>query len=147
MYESQGDWDKEKKAISVLEKSYGAKAKKLPISYGLDYALVGDHDKILGFFEIKSRSNSSKMYDTLYISAHKRMAAQKLTESTGRPCYILAGYTDGIYLVNFKDEPVMATISGRTDRGDSADIEPCVHFSQSQQKCISTINVHEVDHA
>lgn len=144
MYECSEDWKKERAAISVLEEHFKAIGSKLPISYGVDYALVGKGDRILAFFEVKSRCNHSDRYESLFISALKRMKALELSAATGRPCYILAGYTDGIYLINFDEKPFKTTLAGRTDRGDSADMEPCVHYSKEQMKLISNINVHEL---
>ena len=113
-------------------------AKKLPISYGLDFALCRGAN-IIAFAEVKKRQNHSSTYETIMVSALKRMKAREITSATGRPCFFIVEYSDGIFLIDFKEAPDSVEHGGRSDRGDSADQEPVIHYRIDRMKCLSVL--------
>lgn len=127
-YESDIDRSNEAAAIAVLADLYECSYRKLPISYGLDYALVRPDNSLLAIAEVKCRSNSSQTYPTIFVSALKRMKALELRRALNIPTLFVPVYTDGIFLIDFKEKPDSVTIGGRKDRGDKADIEPMIHY-------------------
>lgn len=128
LYESEDDLARERAVVEALCSSLGCTYCKLPISYGLDYALHRD-GKIISMIEIKCRDNTSSRYETIMVSVLKRMKALELRRAAGVTTNFVVAYTDGIYLIDFAEKPDYVAVGGRKDRGDSADIEPCVHYA------------------
>lgn len=128
LYESAQDRLNERMAVAELCRLYQCKAYKLPISYGLDYALVRDPDQIIALAEIKCRTNNAQRYETIMVAGLKRSAALELRRALGVPTLFVPVFSDGVFLIDFKERPDAVTLGGRKDRGDSADIEPMVHY-------------------
>lgn len=131
LYESDDDLAKERAAVEALCSSLGCSYSKLPISYGLDYALHRD-GRVFSMIEIKCRNNTSQRYETIMVSVLKRIKALELRKSAHVTTNLVVAYTDGIYLIDFAEKPDYVAIGGRKDRSDSADIEPCIHYSVSR---------------
>lgn len=127
MYESDADLARERQAVSVLCDLYKCKAIKLPISYGLDYSLIKD-GRVMAMVEIKCRTNSSKAYDTIFVSVLKRLKALELRRAAGVPTLFAPCFTDGVFVIDFNEKPDEVTYEGRLDRMDKADQEPVIHY-------------------
>lgn len=127
LYETEDDLQNELAVVKDLSSSLNCSYKKLPISYGLDYALVRDED-VFAFIEIKCRKRHSQRHESLMVSAQKRVKAQELTRATGVPCMLVSAFTDGVYWINMAEKPDRVTFNGRTDRGDAQDVEPVIHY-------------------
>lgn len=135
-YENDTDRTNERAVADKICSIMSCEAMKLPISYGLDYALCRGPE-IIAFAEVKRRKNHSARYDTIMVSALKRMKAREITLATGRPCFFAVEYDDGIFLIDFKEQPDRVEHGGRKDRGDSADMEPVIHYQVNRMKCLS----------
>ena len=131
MYESQSDRDAEESIIQYACTKWKSHYHKLPISYNLDYAIIQD-GQIKAYIETKRRHNNHDKYPTIFVSMHKVMTARQLL----LPSYFLVGWNDRIGYVSLTDKPDIQTIGGRTDRNDSADIEPMAHFNINRIKLI-----------
>ena len=127
-YESPEDRLNERMAVAELCRLYECKAYKLPISYGLDYALVRDSDRIIALAEIKCRKNNAQRYETIMVAGLKRTIALSLRRALNVPTLFVPVFSDGVFIIDFKEKPDAVTLGGRRDRGDSADIEPMVHY-------------------
>lgn len=136
-YETQKDLDKEKSISQVLSDTWKCSLVKMPIKYHLDYAIVKD-EKIVGFCELKSPNYALadfKRFGGFFISLDKFMSAKKMNESTGLPCMIVINATDGIWYTTFHDAKFISfKITGRKDRGDWQDMEPCIVLDTDQFK-------------
>jgi len=64
LYETDKDIKNEISVANLIESSWGLTAKKMPMSYHLDYALMDSHNKLRGFAEVKTRTVESKTFDT-----------------------------------------------------------------------------------
>lgn len=145
-YESDEDLYKEKQVIKAIAHALGLDFSKLPRSYGLDFALTNPEDQtVRAFVEIKARKNHSQRYPTLLLSLLKLISAQKLSSATSKPSYLVAAFTDGLFLTKLTSGLELITISGRTDRDDPADMEPCIHFRIPKMRKVASFNVHEGD--
>lgn len=127
LYEQDSDRANERAAVDEICAALSCEAHKLPISYGLDYALTRD-DRVISMLEIKCRDNSSQRYETIMVSVLKRMKALELRRAAGVTTNLVAVFSDGIFMIDFNEKPDFVSIGGRKDRGDSADIEPVVHY-------------------
>lgn len=134
-YETEDDLQEERQIISKLRSALSCQSDKLPISYGLDYSMSRDGN-VIAFVEVKRRQNYSGTYDTIFVSALKRMKARELTLATGLPCFFVVGFDDGVFMLDFKEQPDSIERGGRKDRGDSADMEPVVHYKIERMKFV-----------
>lgn len=135
MYESKADLEREEAVVQELSQHWMCDYHKLPISYQLDYALLRD-GKICAICEIKVRNVVLNHYDTLIISAAKRLAGLQYSKMMGIPALLVVKYEDGIRFINFSEEPDSIGVGGRTDRGDMQDTEIVLHYATSRLKDI-----------
>ena len=131
-YETAGDLKNESEIVDALKSAWRVSARKLPISYGVDYALLRGayHDRpcVSAFAEIKDRPRLLHGCDGgYYIAVRKAMSAQNLAIATGIRCLLVVrDNTRRIYYANLGEAPFSPVIvHGRTDRNDPDDMEPC----------------------
>jgi hypothetical protein len=131
LYESQSDLQNEFAVAALLAKRWSCEFRKLPIKYGVDFAVCQGRD-IVAFAEIKCRSYSYSQLDRLggyMVSAHKWAVGLTLSRSFDVPLVLIVRLTDGIFWT--KDTSGKLVMGGRSDRGDEQDIEPCVLLPMS----------------
>jgi hypothetical protein len=133
LYETDKDIKNEISVANLIESSWGLTAKKMPMSYHLDYALMDSHNKLRGFAEVKTRTVESKTFDTYLISLSKIIHAKKLTEATGLSCVLIVKWTDIVNWVNFDVKHTLG-FSGRSDRDDWQDQEPVAYLPMNKFK-------------
>ena len=129
LYESQSDLRNEAQVISTLTKAWSAQFHKLPIRYHLDYAVTKD-GRVVAYVEVKIRRYSMAQIDKwggYMLSVAKLQTAQELCRISNAVFCLVVQCTDGLYWMTIKDfSEFPVVITGRTDRGDSQDVEPCV---------------------
>lgn len=137
MYETEAHLEKERSVIWLICEKFKCEASKLPIKYGLDYALSRD-GKIAAFCEIKCRNYPfSHFLDGYAISLNKIITAKQISETTGLPFILVISCEDGVYyakMTEFKNIPTV--MGGRKDRGDWQDMEPMAVLQASEFKKI-----------
>lgn len=135
LYETEANLSAEQRVADAVGAHLGRKPMKLPIRYGLDYALERDDGIVTAFMEVKVRKYSMAEIDKMggyMIGLGKWMDAERLCSLTVRP-FILAVDAGGAvhYAVirDFKLGPLSGRevrFSGRADRNDWQDKEPVV---------------------
>lgn len=125
-YETASDLVEEEDIVSLLCEMFGKTYRKLPVSYGLDFALMSG-DRISSFIECKSRRNAFDKYPTIMVSGLKIMKARELSAAFGVNCLFVIRWTDKLGYVDLCS-PDWLGWGGRTDRNDPADMEPVAHF-------------------
>jgi hypothetical protein len=125
-YETAKDRVKEAAVAETIGRHFNCFAKKLPLSYPLDFVMVRDR-RVEGWLEVKCRNYASTDFDTLMLSCQKYSAAIRLSSVTGRPVNLAVQWTD---MLGFLNLPCDGDViwGGRSDRGDWQDAEPCMHF-------------------
>ena len=130
-YESDQDRFAEKKFADRMSKT-GARLVKLKKNFVVDFAIVRD-GRVTGFLEYKRRQVVSTKYPTIILAYTKWLALCDYSRTSAAFFYI--EYDDRVkYIqltpahVSLKEVGVWLEISGRTDRGDQYDQEPCVHI-------------------
>jgi len=119
-YESKEDRTVEQ----ILIKDYtSSKALKLPKSYGFDF-MVQHGPKLPEVWEVKRRT---KRYSTWFVSLLKLLKAQHY-EALGIKANALVEIEGKVYTLRFTETPYYIEWGGRSDRNDSADQEPMVHY-------------------
>ena len=125
-YESKEDRTIEQKLI----KDYvSTGALKLPKSYGFDF-MVQHGPKLTEVWEVKRRK---KRYSTWFVSLLKLLKAQHY-EALGIKAYALVEIEGKVYTLRFTETPYYIEWGGRSDRNDSADQEPMVHYKLNNMK-------------
>lgn len=130
-YETESDLVLEWHVIRQIETRWRCEAHKLPISYGLDFALVRG-GQICAAVEMKRRS---KRYGSLMISMHKLTKARDFRDQ-GVPTFFVIAWPDGVYYHEISDDLFPIGWGGRIDRGDSADVEPVAHIPAENFKSL-----------
>ena len=133
LYETDADLEREGNMVSVVESNWKCKLTKLPIRYHLDYVFTRE-DKPVAFCEMKTRNYPMDNLDRnggYSIGLGKWMTAKTMSETSGLPFVLIVKLNDGLYYSTFGDghnsfKPDDMVISGRIDRNDWQDIEPCV---------------------
>jgi hypothetical protein len=132
-------------AAFVTERWHLDGFKKLPISYGLDFALLRNcsprpivdcyietdvDSEIVGYAEAKQRRWTFRNGDGYYLALLKANAARNIRGTTGCKCALTVEFDDGIIrwcFMNLYSPKIIWT--GRTDRGYDEDIEPHVIYN------------------
>lgn len=134
-YETDSDISREKGVADIFAELAGVIIIKLPKFYPMDFAGEAPNKKIKLWAEIKTRTYTSESLDRMggYMFSLKRyMEYERLTYFTGIPAFIVLGLPDGVFyrrlFVMEHMRPLDVKFGGRTDRGDSDDIEPCIFF-------------------
>jgi len=124
-YESAQDRSVERHLINEF---VSTSAKKLPVSYGFDFLVKNGRSSSV--WEVKRRS---KAYDTWFVSLLKLLKAKQY-ESLGIEAYALVEIDKVPYKVRLTETPHHIGWGGRSDRNDSADQEPMVHYKLSDME-------------
>ena len=137
-YETDSDITREKRVADTFATFSGLSLCKLPKFYPMDFAGVAPDKKIKLWAEVKTRTYSKESLDRMggYMFALKRaMEYERLVEFTGIPFFLVLGLPDGVFYKKMFHEahrrPLDIKFGGRTDRGDSDDMEPMLLFPLS----------------
>lgn len=130
-YENQNDRSNETAVIQKVCDVLNCEWVKLKPSYGLDFGFCKD-GKLIGLAEVKCRKYTFEKIDSLggyMLSLHKWTAAKNLVNTTDLPfSLIVKDSNDQIRAAIFESMLMHYNImiTGRKDRNDWQDIEPCV---------------------
>jgi len=129
VYESSGDRRKEISFSRVIENQWGCVLKKTRPFYHVDFMALS-HDKpgadLKFFVEVKHRKIEKERYPTYMLALMKWVNMNTIRRYSGIPVYLAIRYLDQDVFLNVTDETFPVSFMGRTDRGDSADMEPCI---------------------
>jgi hypothetical protein len=129
IYETQADLRNEAAVIKILSQKWRVDFHKLPIKYHLDYAATR-YGKVTAYVEVKVRKyrmDQIGKWGGYMLSVGKLQTAKQLCEISSAAFCLAVQCADGLYWIAIKDfSEFPVVITGRTDRGDSQDIEPCV---------------------
>lgn len=139
MYESAQDKSHEAQVIARLCSAWGCDAKKMPAAYPMDWSLKkGQEVKALA--EIKFRNAS---YPTYIVSLRKYSDMLNLHQASGLPCLLVVCWPeDGRRVIKYTavtNKPAKVIHGGRTDRGDSQDVEPMAEIPMSEFRNVGTL--------
>ena len=126
LYETDEDRGREGSFIEELCIAWQCEARKLPMHYKLDFAMIRD-GVIKAFLEIKVRNYTMDYFDTYMLSMSKVLAAREYSAFADVPSLLAVRWSDGdgfIALNSMEDFDI--GFGGRADRGDSQDMEPVV---------------------
>ena len=125
-YETEEDRSNERQVIDLIHELWNINVFKLPISYGLDFAMIDNRENgmVLGFLEVKKRSTDKSQYSSYMISLSKVMKARELTQVSNLPSLLVVQWRDESGWINFSDELNGIGFGGRSDRSDWQDQEP-----------------------
>ena len=130
MWETKEDLAREKDVADYACDRWGVTAFKLPIQYHADYALVR-HGKIAALMEIRCRN---KKYETFMFSVQKRMHVRHIAQDLGVKAFFVIKFPDGIYYLDFDEEPDHSGIGGRNELRDDRDVEIVYHYNVNRLK-------------
>ena len=135
LYERQKDRANEKKVIKRIETAWGVESHKMKMAYGLDYMLLKGGN-LHSFVEVKCRNNAQGDYPTYAISLMKFLQANRFTQSTVKPCYLIVKWTDKLGFLDMGESFYQVGVGGRTDRNNPNDIEPIVFIPNNKFEII-----------
>lgn len=123
-YETKQDLRVEDAVAEIYARQLHVAQVKIPAKqYRMDRAATRD-GKIIGFFEIKTRTTSHDRYASYMLSAAK-FRDGVYWHHLGLSFTLVVSFTDGIFYYTYQNKAeVSYTLGGRTDRKDAQDIEP-----------------------
>lgn len=130
LYETSADLSNEAAVLDIISKRWGAVYHKLPIRYHLDYVATNASGRVVAYLEVKVRKYPMQQIDKwggYMLSLAKLQAAESLCRISKAVFVLVVQCPEGLYwakIADFTQFPVV--VAGRTDRGDSQDVEPCV---------------------
>ena len=137
IYETAQDLKNESEVAAYLSSAWGCNFVKLKISYGIDFAIM-KNGAIVATAEIKCRNYDRAAIDRfggLMLSASKAHRAAEWLTNHGAPFVLAAKLTDGLFVATIEDWTAYELkFTGRTDRGDWQDVEPCCIIPMSEFK-------------
>ena len=129
LYETQADLRNEAAVIEILSQKWRVNFNKLPIKYHLDYAATRN-GKVVAYIEVKVRKyrmDQIGKWGGYMLSVGKLQTAKQLCEISNATFCLAVQCLDGLHWIAIKDfSQFPVVITGRTDRGDAQDVEPCV---------------------
>lgn len=129
-YETAQDLRNERDVIAAYADVVQYAYQKLPIAYKADYGLLDkDSGELKALVEIKCRNVNHDTYDTIILSLLKWHDINALAQRINIPAVFVIRYNDGVYSIPMREVPDAINIGGRTDRNDSQDIEPVIHYN------------------
>lgn len=136
-YETQADQQHEQAVVDLLCRKWDCSAHKTPKFYSVDWSL-GKGRVVKAMAEIKFRNAS---YPTYILSLHKWVDMCTSSIMSGLPYLLVVCWPeDGKRVVRYlrAEHGVHDRVihGGRTDRGDSQDVEPLVEISVSKFKLV-----------
>jgi hypothetical protein len=146
VYESSFDIERETSAMAQVASVFGGKPNKTPKFSQIDYTLSRANGEITSFFEVKCRNNPKDKYPTLLLSLHKFMNLVEQTDTTGLPAYVVAAWTDGLYIFQVSridTELFDIKKGGRYDRNDPKDVELVIHIPIDLFKPLNSFKTNE----
>lgn len=131
-YESSEDKRKEDEVAAAFAKAWGCDVLRNKEYYDIDRTLTRD-GVVKAFMEIKCRT---KKYASVFLSLNKWLMGRQMAKETGVPFIAAYGLPDGIYyyVTRSEDPHFVVKVTGRTDRGDSNDIQPAVEIPLAEMK-------------
>ena len=128
LYENKENRRKELQAAEQVRQlwwpDHKTRVQHLPKKSVLDLAFVRE-GSILGFGEVKVRTNDHDKYPTYLLSLEKWMTGVALRKNLRLPVWLFVQFADQLMWVPFAHvEGVEVGMGGRVDRGDPQDIEP-----------------------
>lgn len=130
-YETKDDLLNEQAIAAVLEDKWKCAARKMRVSYKLDFALtriIDGVEQVFAFCEVKCPRYSWQMFEHgggYRISFEKWMAAERLCKAAGVPfMLVVSAEGDTRYLKTSEFDHDGIVWNGRADRGDPDDMEP-----------------------
>lgn len=152
IYETEDDLIREKEVAKQLKNILGISLIKMRSLYEIDFCSI-HNNFITGVVEIRCRNYSSTQIDSMggYLIATQKMFGARKWLGMGIPFLLAVSLTDGLftYVIN-PDDPFpkfKMKIGGRTDRGDSQDMEPCclIPMNHFQQVAIKKTNMEKMN--
>jgi len=129
VYESKSDRKKELSFAGQIESVTGTFLKKTPPFYHMDFMgleRTSRNSAVKFFVEVKHRKIDHNKYDTYMLSLKKWINMNLARRYGGVPVYLAIRYLDTDLCIPVTDEAFPINYMGRMDRGDEADMEPCI---------------------
>ena len=133
VYQTQADSDKENAIADRFASAWGCEFAPMPKFYPVDKLII--RDKPRAWAEIKRCHRNLRQYPDVWLSLHKTVYGQQMSQVTGLPFLFLVQFDDcyayteivGKYEVGY---------AGRKDRGDWQDMEACIEIPVDRWKVL-----------
>lgn len=111
---TEADAGREQAVAELVAKSFDATCVYNGKFDPVDFSIIRDGN-VIAQFEVKSRTNSSTKYKTVYLSVRKYRALQAVPETMG--AYFVVNFTDKVLYIDVDDVDASNIIyAGRKDR-------------------------------
>ena len=128
IYETAEDVSREQSVADHLATKWGARVVKNPRFYSVDWCVLKEGKNLAAFLEVKCRTHAHGQFPTLMVSLHKIAEGLALSEIAGVPFLLGVSFAGDIWWCRVMRRHYPVSMGGRTDRGDTQDIEPVVEI-------------------
>ena len=139
-YETEADLRHEESAKSRIERAWGVRLEKLPLSYSADWAVCYKDGTVVGWIEYKRRNMDWGKYETVVLGARKIADMLRLAEF-GQSAVFVVETNDGALRwieINRKNTGDLRWGGRTTKQRDWQDREPVVHFPIKEFRTITS---------
>jgi hypothetical protein len=131
VYETAKDRGKEFDVLITAAAAWGSEFAGTKALSPCDYVMLKDGE-VKALVEIKCRNNPMSKYPDYMISHEKVGKIQAAAQVMGCKPLLIVRFSDCIGWVDLSKTLGKVSFGGRKDRGDSADMEPCLFIPINQ---------------
>jgi len=126
MEETIQDIANEDLTTTYLEKKWGCTFRRFGAYSPIDFSLH-KNGKLIAVAEFKRRHRTRTEFDDIYLNLQKWMSLQFTSLGLEVPGLFIVAFNDGIFWCDIATiDPSNHRVTGRTDRGRKADIQPVI---------------------
>ena len=126
IYSTDEDDANEKRVAGILAEAWGCGVEQFPGKFYVDFYLHR-YREVLGVAELKSRTNASTTYPTVWLTLMKWARLTFISESTDTVGVFVAEFTDGIWWIRVNDvDATKIEMVKRKDRNTPSAKEPAI---------------------
>lgn len=129
LYETQKDLAHEKYVAKKIATAYGLRLQKMHKKLSIDFMAFNKSGLAVAVIEVKRRHSRHNKYPTIILSLMKFNRGVEFYRSNNLNFIFVVEFDDGIYAYQYlPDDIFKISFGGRTDRGDSQDMEPVIQI-------------------
>lgn len=125
-YETAEDLENESRFVRYIEQRGTRVVKLNAMQYHIDFA-IANGNYLKAFVEYKRRQVESTAYPDIILALSKYLKLIELSKLMWTAFYVEFNDKLMYYKIDAADQ-LQIKMAGRRDRGDSLDVEPCVHI-------------------
>ena len=135
LYEKKEHLEHEQKTAKKIATTYGLRLRKMHMKHGIDFMAFDKSGRAVAVFEVKRRHLKHDDRSHVILSLTKYNRGLEFDRVNDLNFNFVVDFDDGLFVYEHKHGDSFKIIfGGRTDRGDSQDLEPVVQIPISRME-------------